>query len=166
MPAFPSASAISRQVTAPNSFPSSPPRVGGQGEGSGGQRRRHRLGGLPRLLRPRLDRPPVVIEGFHVPHVRQDRQLPRDQVVPPEPVRDLDDLSGLPQLLHVLAQDDFHRGASYRTCVAVKEISARIRAFLISTVSFRWCFAQFPVMRRGTIFPRSETNCLIMYAFL
>jgi len=31
-----------------------------------------------------------VIEGLHVPNVRQDRQLPRDQVVPPVPVLDLD----------------------------------------------------------------------------
>jgi len=35
---------------------------------------------------------------------------------------------------------------------------AIVRALLMATVNSRWCFAQFPVMRRGMILPLSVVN--------
>jgi hypothetical protein len=43
----------------------------------------------------------------------------------------------------------------YRDAV-VKGRSATCRARLIAIVSDRWCLAQVPSLRRGSIFPRSE----------
>jgi hypothetical protein len=40
----------------------------------------------------------------------------------------------------------------------VKGIRAICRALLMARVSSRWCLAQFPEIRRGTIFPRSVTK--------
>src|SRR5271163_918275 len=34
-----------------------------------------------------------------------------------------------------------------------------LRACLMARVSLRWCVVQTPVRRRGTILPRSATNC-------
>jgi hypothetical protein len=44
----------------------------------------------------------------------------------------------------------------YRDAV-VKGKSATCRARLIAMVSERWCLAQVPSLRRGSILPRSET---------
>jgi hypothetical protein len=44
---------------------------------------------------------------------------------------------------------------NYRVAV-VKGRSATCRARLIAIVSDRWCLAQVPSLRRGSIFPRSE----------
>ena len=42
---------------------------------------------------------------------------------------------------------------------AAKGSSAMLRACLMARVSLRWCVVQTPVRRRGTILPRSATNC-------
>jgi hypothetical protein len=39
-----------------------------------------------------------------------------------------------------------------------KEIRAMFLDRLRAVVTFRWCLAQFPVMRRGMIFPLSVMN--------
>src|SRR5512143_2767177 len=84
-------------------------RPGREGEGDRGDLLREGLGRLPGLLRPGLDDPLVVLQGPDVPDVGRDGELLRDQEVAAVPVGDLDDVAGLPQLLHVFAQDDLHR---------------------------------------------------------
>jgi hypothetical protein len=42
-----------------------------------------------------------------------------------------------------------------RTCSAVYGSRAMCRARFSAAVSMRWCFAQVPLLRRGSIFPRS-----------
>jgi len=45
-------------------------------------------------------------------------------------------------------------------------MSAMFRARFTASASFRWCLAQLPLIRRGTIFPRSVMKYLSWLASL
>ena len=81
-------------------------------------------------------------------------QFARQQVVAGVAVGDVDDVAPLAERLDVAEENDFHGYSE------TKGRKAMTRARLTATVSIRWCLAQLPEMRRGTILPRSETYFL------
>src|SRR6266480_3716644 len=106
--------------------------------------------GLGVLLR--LD----VVEVLQIAGGGGEGELLRDQIVARVAVRDLTDIAATADLGDVVQQDDLHRGSSYS--VARYGSRATVRARLIACVSWRWCRAQLPEMRRGMILPRSLTS--------
>src|SRR6202034_2598616 len=82
-------------------------------------------------------------------------ELARKQEVPGVAVGDVDDVAFAPQRFNVAEKNELHGAYS-----DPNGRNAMRRARLTATVSIRWCLAQFPEMRRGTIFPRSETYFL------
>ena len=83
------------------------------------------------------------------------RKLARQKVVARVALGDVDDVALPSQRLYVGAQDQLHGRYS-----ETNGRNAIRRARLTAMVSIRWCLAQLPEIRRGTIFPRSETNFL------
>jgi hypothetical protein len=57
-------------------------------------------------------------------------------------------------------------GGELHLAAVVKGKMAILRALLIATVTTLWCFAQFPEILRGTIFPRSVTKYRRILGFL
>src|SRR5436190_337458 len=103
-------------------------------------------------LTERLDR----VEVLQIAGGSGEGELLRDQIVARVAVRDLTDIAATADLGDVVQQDDLHRGSSYS--VARYGSRATVRARLIACVSWRWCRAQLPEMRRGMILPRSLTS--------
>src|SRR5215471_8316059 len=88
-------------------------------------------------------------------------QLARQQVVAAVAFGNLDHVAAMAQLGNIFFQNDFHfrspvSKSFYR---AAKGSRAMLRARLMAAVKRRWWGVHTPVKRRGTILPRSATNC-------
>src|SRR5207247_9657994 len=135
------------------------------------------LGGLPALLvRERVDPvaqrlrlaldaiclgvllPLDLLEVLEVARGGAEGELLRDQIVARVAVGDVANLATAPDLGDIVQQNDSHRSPSYS--VARYGRRATVRARLIACVSWRWCRAQLPEIRRGMILPRSLTKLL------
>src|SRR5262249_16205230 len=111
------------------------------------------LGGLAVLAR--LD----ALQVLQVRGRRRQRQLVRQEIVPRIAIRDIPDLAAPTKRGNVFEQNDLHRPLySDLSQSPVWASSATVRARRMARVSCRWCLAQLPEIRRGVIFPRSETN--------
>src|SRR5438128_5613473 len=126
----------------------------------------HRAHVLLLLRRARQDARLLVLELADVLRRREHRQVARQQVVAAVAGLHLDQRPRAPQVLQVLRQDDLHVRASYWCCMTVKGKSATCRPRLIAVATWRWCRAQFPEIRRGTILPRSVMKYFRSAAFL
>src|SRR5712671_7012579 len=118
------------------------------------------------LGRAREDARLLVLELPDVLRGRRHRHAARQQVVATVARLHLHQRAGLAQVLQVLRQDDLHVPAPYWCCITVYGSSAMLRLRLMAVATSRWCRAQFPEMRRGTILPRSVTKYLSSAAFL
>ena len=79
-------------------------------------------------------------------------EFARKQEVAGIAVGDVDDVAFAAKRFDIAEKNELHGGYS-----EPNGRKAMRRARLTATVSIRWCLAQVPEMRRGTIFPRSET---------
>ena len=78
-------------------------------------------------------------------------EFTRKQEVAGIAVGDVDDVALAAKRFNIAEKNELHGYSEPKGRKAMR------RARLTATVSIRWCLAQFPEMRRGTIFPRSET---------
>src|SRR5262249_16441807 len=124
---------------------------------------RELLGFAAKLGRARVGDALFVLDTRDIRLARAHGQTPRDEVVAPVARPYLDELGTLAQMVHVLREDDVYvrsHGTLLRHAVTVKGKSAMLRARWIASVTLRWCSAQLPLIRRGTILPRSEMKYL------
>src|ERR1041384_69068 len=126
---------------------------------------RHRGHVLPLLGRARHDAGLLVLQPPHVLLGGRHRELPREQVIAAVARLHFHQRAGLAQVLQIFGQDDFHVGL-YWCAMTVYGSSATLRPRLMAVATSRWCRAQFPEMRRGTILPRSVTKYFKSAAFL
>ena len=82
----------------------------------------------------------------------EDRLAAGDQVVAAVAVRDLDDVTGEPEVVDLFLEDDLHRRSPQRPAYGISAIS---RAFLIASLRRDWHLAQAPVWRRALMRTRS-----------
>src|SRR5580765_1927185 len=117
---------------------------------------RQRLGRLPVFGLARVGELALAFDQLLVPVGDEQGQLARQQKVARVAGRHLHHLATLAEVVHVLTKNDFHDCLYCQSARYGK--SARTRARMIATRSFRWCFAQVPEIRRGSTLARSGTN--------
>jgi hypothetical protein len=101
----------------------------------------------------------LVLEAREASTIGGHRQPLGEKVVARVARLHLDDVADDAERRHVFSQDHFHVAVSCPPAQPAEYGSrAALRARLIAIVRLRWCFAHVPVVRLGTMRPRSLTN--------